>query len=406
MEALSDARRKLSTRATWCLGLLSIGLAVGLALGFAFYGRQVDLGVYLLGGSHVASSNLYSLTFERQLFTYPPFAAVLFAPLAELRPTAAQVIWDLLNVVALLWLIDVSLRTVRPQATTNEVRRWAALLVGPAMLLNPVLQTAYLGQINILLVALVITDLAYGWPYLPKGLLTGVAAAIKLTPLIFIPWLFLTRQYKAACWATGTFLACVGLGYVVAPTSSRLYWTKYVFDSKRAGGLLSIANQNLKSALMRIAHGQVSSELVVPLTFGIAVVGIAIAVWAYRTSSPMLGVLVCATTGLVISPVTWSHHLVWVVPAILWMALAPDGPRHALRWALLVAAFFWAGPIWWVPRADRGLHESVWEIVVGDSFLWAMLSYLLLTACQLARRRLHSGVVRPLGRRADLEMTG
>ena len=219
MEALSDARRKLSTRATWCLGLLSIGLAVGLALGFAFYGRQVDLGVYLLGGSHVASSNLYSLTFKRQLFTYPPFAAVLFAPLAELRPTAAQVIWDLLNVVALLWLIDVSLRTVRPQATTNEVRRWAALLVGPAMLLNPVLQTAYLGQINILLVALVITDLAYGWPYLPKGLLTGVAAAIKLTPLIFIPWLFLTRQYKAACWATGTFLACVGLGYVVAPTS-------------------------------------------------------------------------------------------------------------------------------------------------------------------------------------------
>ena len=61
----------------------------------------------------------------------------------------------------------------------------------------------------------------------------------------------------------------------------------------------------------------------------------------------------------------------------LWLALAPDGPRHALRWALLVAAFFWAGPIWWVPRADRGLHESVWEIVVGDSFLWAMLSYRL-----------------------------
>lgn len=405
MEVPPEAQRKLSTRATWCLGLLSIGLAVGLALGFAFYGRQVDLGVYLLGGSHVASSHLYSLSFERQLFTYPPFAAIIFAPLAELKPTAAQVLWDLANVVALLWLIYVSLRTVRPQATTTEIRRWTVLLVGPAMVLNPVLQTAYLGQINIFLVALVITDLAYGWPYLPKGFLTGVAAAIKLTPLIFIPWLFLTKQYKAACWASGTFLTCVGFGYVVSPISSRLYWTKYVFESQRYGGLLSIANQNLKSALMRIVHGQVSSEVIVPLTFGIAVVGVLLAVWAYRVSSPMLGVLVCATTGLVISPVTWSHHLVWVVPAILWMALAPDGPRHALGWALLAAAFFWAGPIWWVPKADRGLHETVWELVVGDSFLWAMFTYLLAITYQLARRRLQPAELHSVERRRDLEMS-
>jgi alpha-1,2-mannosyltransferase len=180
---------------------------------------------------------------------------------------------------------------------------------------------------------------------------------------------------------------CGGIGYVVSPESSRTFWTKDIFNSSRAGGLLSISNQNLKSALMRIAHGPVPLKILLPVTVAVGALGLALAVWAYRASSPLLGLIVCATTGLVVSPITWSHHLVWVVPAILWVALARDRPAHGRKLAAVMAVFFWAGPIWWVPKSDRGLHEKVWELVVGDSFLWVMLAFLVAVAVLLLQRR-------------------
>lgn len=381
------APRRLSPRASRALGVASVTFAVGLALGLALHGRQVDIDVYLLGGAHASSPRLYSFTFDRLLFTYPPFAATVFAPLAQLSRTPAQVVWGLANVVALLWLLHVSLRAVCPQAPPETIRRWARLLLAPAMLLDPVLLTSYLGQVNTVIVALVITDLAGSRTRLPKGLLSGIAAAIKLTPLIFLPFLFLTRQYRAGGVMLGTFTVCGGIGYIVSPSSSRLFWTKDVFETSRAGGLLSISDQNLASALMRIAHGPVPFAVLAPLSLGIALLGLGLAVWAARASSPFLGLLVCATTGLVVSPITWAHHLVWAVPAIAWLALAPDRPAHGRRWAVGLAVFFWAGPIWWVPRADRGLHEKLWALFVGDSFLWVMLACLLAVAGLLAHRR-------------------
>jgi alpha-1,2-mannosyltransferase len=372
------------------LSIVSVAFAVGLALAMARYGHQVDIDVYLMGGAHASSAQLYSLTYKRLLFTYPPFAAVVFVPLAQLSRATAQLVWGVANVAALVWLLFVSLRAARPDTAGATLARWSLLLVAPAMLLDPVLVTSYLGQVNLVIAALVVTDLGFDSKYLPKGLLTGIAAAIKLTPLIFIPWLFLTRQYRAAGWATGTFAVCGGIGYVVSPQSSWIFWTKDVFDSARAGGLLSISNQNLKSAAMRIAHGTVPLEILAPLILGVGLLGMMLAVWAYRASSPYLGLLACATTGLVISPITWSHHLVWIVPALCWLALAPDRPRYGRRWAVAAAVFFWAGPIWWVPSADRGLHEKVWELVVGDSFLWVMLASLLGVAGLLAYRRLRS----------------
>jgi alpha-1,2-mannosyltransferase len=364
----------------------SMVFAAGLVLGLALHGRQVDIDVYLMGGAHAGASDLYSLQFDNLYFTYPPFAAIIFAPLSHLARTPAQVVWGELNVLILIWLIAASIRASSPDPPLRKVLRWSLLLVAPALLLDPVLETAYLGQVNTLVAALVVADLAVGVPKLPRGILTGLAAAIKLTPLIFILYLVLTRQYRAACWAAGTFTLAGVIAAIVSPTASWLFWTKEMFDPSRAGGLLSISNQNLISAAMRIAHGPVPGSVLVPLLAAVLITGLALSVWAYRTSSQALGVLVCATTGLVVSPITWSHHLVWVVLAIAWLALAKDAPAHGRRWALVVAIFFWAGPIWWVPVADRGLHEHVWEIVVGDSFLWVMLAFLAGVAVLLVQR--------------------
>jgi hypothetical protein len=79
---------------------------------------------------------------------------------------------------------------------------------------------------------------------------------------------------------------------------------------------------------------------------------------------------------------------VWAAPAILWFALGADRPAGGWRWPTAIALFFWAGPIWWVPRHDqRGLHQKIWELIVGDAFFWAMLAFLLGIALLLGWRR-------------------
>ncbi len=287
----------------------------------------------------------------------------------------------------MFWLLYASIRATRPDLPKSRCRFWAAALVAPAILLDPALVNIYLGQLNVFVVALVVTDLGLTSRRLPRGVLTGIAAAIKLTPLIFVPYLLVTRQARAACWAVATFVSCGAVGFAVAPRASWLFWTRDAFIASRAGGLLSISDQNLKSAAMRIAHGPVAPGVLWSVTIVVGLGGLGLAAWANHASSPMLGILVCAVTGLIVSPITWSHHLVWAVPAIGWFALGTDAPARGRRWAVAIALFFWARPIWWVPRHDRGLHEKPWELIVGDSYLWAMLAFLLGVAVLLARRR-------------------
>lgn len=398
-----DTDGRLSRRARLILGGASLFFALGLAIALAVHGRQVDIDVYLMGGAHASSRDLYSLRLPGSglYFTYPPFAALLFVPLAQIPREGAQILWAFVDVAGLFWLLYASIRTLRPDLAGGRSGRWAVLLVTPAILLDPVLVNTYLGQLNVLIVALVVTDLGLGSGRIPRGVLTGIAAAVKLTPLIFIPFLLLTRQRRAACWALATFVACGAAGFVVTPHASWLFWTKDVFLPSRAGNLLFISDQNLKSAAMRIAHGPVPGSVLWAVTVGVGLFGLALSVWARRASSPMLGILVCATTGLIVSPITWSHHLVWAVPAILWFALGADRPAGGWRWPAAIAVFFWAGPIWWVPRHDqRGLHQKIWELILGDAFFWAMLAFLLGVALLLTwRRRLDrsglKGLVKP-----------
>lgn len=101
----------------------------------------------------------------------------------------------------------------------------------------------------------------------------------------------------------------------------------------------------------------------------------------------MLGVLVCATTCLVVSPVTWAHHMVWVVPAIVWLVLAEDRPRHGRAMAVGAAVLFWSAPIWWVPHARRlELHLNAWQLVAGNSFFLAAVLFMSGVAVHLTRR--------------------
>jgi alpha-1,2-mannosyltransferase len=409
-----SARLRLAARAfaaerdRWLTAGASFAATAGFVLFLAQRGYMVDIDVYLMGGRHLLDPRFYSLVLfghSGLLFTYPPFAALAFVPLAwGLTLVQAQEAWAAVNLAALAALMALSIRIVRPDLGRAPAWRLALALSVPAFFLNPVILTIGFGQVNLVLDLLILWDLVgprrIGSRTLPLGVATGIAAAIKLTPLIFVPYLILTRRARGASACVATFAACEAMAFAVAPHSSWVYWTKDVFDSRRAGYLLYVSDQNLSSVLQRFHHGPMPAVLLGLATVAVLVAGLALATWAYRSSSPLLGLLVCATTGLVISPITWTHHLVWVVPAIIWLAAAPDRPRHGRPIAVATAVLFWAAPIWWVPDTHyRELHENWWQLVAGNSFFLAMCAFLIGVAAMLGSRRLAS-------RRAGAELAG
>jgi alpha-1,2-mannosyltransferase len=322
-------------------------------------------------------------------FTYPPFAALLFVPFSWIPVRAGQLTWSLLNLAALLALAALSIRAARPQWSRGTACGVAALVLLPVLRLNPDALTVALGQVNIVIVLVVLADLTcvlrVGSRRLPRGIGVGVAAAVKLTPLIFIPFLLLTRQFRAAATALGTFLLCSLGTLAVAPHSSWLYWSAEIFDDRRSGNLRYISDQNLASALQRFSGGPVAPLLIGLVAVLVACGGLVLAAWAYRTSSPLLAISVCAATGLIISPVSWVHHYVWIIPLLAWLALDGDRPRGGRWWALGLAALFWAAPVWWVPDPQSGYGGPL-VLLAGNSYFLAMVTFLVLTAALLAHR--------------------
>jgi alpha-1,2-mannosyltransferase len=419
----------LTSRRGRVLGWVSVDLALGYALACAFR-HQVDFDVYRMGGAHLlgsAGSGLYQVRLPqvRLPFTYPPFAALVFFPFSHLSTRAGQLVWGVLSVAALAGLIMVCLgaaagawverdpgpgervgrvEPVRFVMGWRQIRSVALVALVPVVLLNPVFTTINLGQVNIFIVLLVLADLtrtlAWRGKTLPRGVLIGLAAAVKLTPLIFIPFLFLTRQFRAGLTALGTFVGLSLAALAVSPHASRLYWTKEVFDSRRAGNLLYVSDQNLRSAVQRMMHLVPPQSLLLVLTVVLGAAGLILATWAWRASSALLGVALCATTGLIVSPVSWSHHYVWVVPVLAWLTLGADRPRGGRWWALGVAILFWAAPIWWVPNVQRGYGGPV-ELLAANAFFLAAVAFLALSALLLwGRDRAGSGrtVRAPAGR--------
>jgi alpha-1,2-mannosyltransferase len=269
------------------------------------------------------------------------------------------------------------------------------VLLVPVVMLDPVRQTFLLGQVNIILALMVVADMTLDLP-LPRGVLVGLAAAIKVTPIILIPYLFLTRQGRAGMRATVTFCAAALLAAAVNFSTSWAYWTHYIRDPQRAGMLSWIGNQGVLGALERMLGHSVSTPTTIAIVLTVSAVGLAVAAAAYRRSSPLLGFLVVEAAESLASPVSWSHHFIWVVLLIAWLALAPDRPRYGEWLALGVAALFWAAPPWWAPHgpgiifAGRG-----WLIPLSDSYVLLFIGLVIGAGVRVFR----APVTRPAFRR-------
>jgi alpha-1,2-mannosyltransferase len=391
---LADRMRAISGIRSWRLPVVCAGIPLVVTFILAMVRRQVDLGTYLMGGAHAFKANLYQVLYPPTGlgFTYPPFAATLSAPLAHLPVRVDQVAVSWVNVGLLFGLLAVCLRAVAPTLERRVVVWWALVLVLPVGMLDPIRETVLLGQVNLLVVLLVVADMTLDLP-LPRGILVGLAAAIKITPIILIPYLFLTRQSKAGWRAIGVFVAAAAVGEAASPHASWRYWSHELWNPAHTGNVAWIGNQGIVGVVARAVRHQLSATSTFTLVVVVGGIGLAVASVAYRQWSPLLGLLVVEATESLASPVSWSHHFVWVVLLIAWLALGADRPTHGAWWAVGVASVFWAAPIWWVHHgsaltfAGRG-----WLIPVSDCFFLVLTAVVVATAIAVIRRSVSSSV--------------
>jgi len=291
-----------------------------------YYWTQIDTGVYRDGGIAVRNqpAMLYALDLgaAKLPFTYTPFAALLFAAGSGASFATWQVGLTVLTIGLLPVVAYLSLGLAgRPAGLARAAAAFAIAAVG--LWLEPVAMTLFFGQINLLLLALVVGDLALPDRIKGKGIGIGLAAGIKLTPLIFIPYLLFTRRVRAAAVSALTFAVTAGLGFALLPHASAVYWGGQI--TRPGSKPFHLDNQSLNGVILRLTHAGPDAHaywLVAAVVVGIA--GLATSILASRRGHELLGLVACAATGLLVSPVTWSHHYVYVVPALV---LAAYGPR-------------------------------------------------------------------------------
>lgn len=375
----------MDRRWAWVLVLVAAAAALG-----AVRGGLVDLTVYRYGGRAVLDGLAVYAADDPVTgypFTYPPFAAVVMVPLALVPGWVAAGAWTAMSVAALAGSVWVVLRALDRPAPGWLV---AAVAVG-ALALEPVWQNLTFGQVNLVLMLAVLVDLlrpGHRW----SGVPIGIAAGVKLTPLVFVALLLLIRRPRDAARAVAAFAGTVAIGFLVMPASATTYWTDGLLDAGRVGPPALAHNQSAYGALTRLLDDRP------PILLWVAVGGaaaLALVVLAARSwdRDPVLATCLAAAAMLVASPVSWSHHWVWAVPValVLW---------DRSRWAGLAwTAVFVARPILWPPWGDgRELAWSPWEHAVGNAYLLAVLA---LGAWAALRRSGSQSVRRPRFRTAS-----
>jgi alpha-1,2-mannosyltransferase len=167
-------------------------------------------------------------------------------------------------------------------------------------------------------VVLVLVDVLGRTPSRVRGVLVGLAAAVKLTPLIFVPYLWLTGQRRAAVTATATFFAAGAIGWAVLPGDSLRFWTRELWSVQRVGNIHNTGNQSINGALLRLGvDNPARSVLMLLLGGAVVVVAYIGARRLWNAGAPLAAAIVVGAAGLVFSPVSWGHHQVWLVLAVL-----------------------------------------------------------------------------------------
>lgn len=350
-------------------------LVLAAAVAGALVGGFPDLHVYRYGGLAVLDrSPVYASDdpVTGYPFTYPPFGAVLMVPLALLPGWLAAALWTGASAGCLAACVVVVRRTLG-QPTPGWL---VALAVVASLSLEPVWQNVVFGQINLVLMLVVLVDLVRPERRL-SGVLLGVTAGVKLTPLVFVVLLALVGHRGAAGRALLAFAGTVAVGLVAVPGAAA-YWVEGLLDPGRVGPPALAHNQSVSGALTRLLDGPPATLLWLAVAAPVSIaVLLAAAAW-WRRGDRVLGTCLAAIAMLLSSPISWSHHWVWAVPValVLW---------ERNRWAAAVwTVLFVTRPILWPPWGEGREYE--WRTVdhlLGNAYVLAALVLALWAAVVL-----------------------
>jgi alpha-1,2-mannosyltransferase len=346
----------------WLPWILVVALAMFRAFG-AFASPLMDLEVYRQAGTDVVAGVSPYIKREALPFTYPPFAALLATPLAVMPKLLGDVLMSMLGALAL----GVSVVVVGRRLRLPGASAWWVIPI--CLTLTPVWRTFGLGQVNLYLLAFIVMDALVvrgRW----RGFLIGVAAGIKLTPGIFMLYFLVTRQWRAAVVSGLGFLATVAVGALALPEDARRFWFVLLRDPNRVGGVAYEDNQSLGGALSRFLS--LTDTATVLLALVVIGLGLALAVRLHARGSEVPAIVTVGLTGLAASPVSWSHHWVWVIPAVLWLlANGRTGVAVACCAAMSVAPLELAT---WMPKPVFNVTFGWLYPAIGAVFIATMIA--------------------------------
>ncbi|WP_084637958.1 glycosyltransferase 87 family protein [Gordonia shandongensis] len=378
----SRARRLLIA----AIVLLAVTTTAGLLLN-VWHGF-LDLHVYRMGarvwldGDALYGRRLPSVDGTHLPFTYPPTAAILFAPLAMIPVAAADAVMFAATLAALGATLAMVLRRLYPTLPGSRIATISVAAVAVFSFIEPVRENLGFGQVNILLMVMIVFDVLYrgrGWP---RGLLIGIAVAVKLTPAGFLLYFALRRDWRALGTTIAAAAGAIGLTWLISPSDSSTYWFETLRETGRIGAPWFTSNQSIKGAVFRFGWNETLSTA---LWIGLSLVAVALAAyWMHRllaSGRHVAALLVNAGVVLLVSPVSWSHHWVWAAPALM-VGVSALAARRRSPWlaatVALAAVLFAVGPHWLMPaRDDLELTWSWWQHLIGDGYVWLTAAVLV-----------------------------
>ncbi len=347
---------------------------------------RIDIDVYRTGAQvFLDGGDLYGPMPELSQgahlpFTYPPIAAALFTVFAIMPLWVGSTLLTLASIACVAVVLRIVLRRIsdRPSAELWWLVT-GAMAIG--LWFGPVRETLAFGQVNAVLMALVVVDAILGRGKWWGGTLIGLAIAIKLTPAVFLVLLVLRKDWRATAMTGVSFVAYTGIGHLLMPADSAEYWTRTLVDTGRIGGLAYAANQSINAVLYRAGLEGSTRTLawfVVSLMVGLFIAWVAGRLLAF--GHQVAAVVAVGFAALFCSPVSWGHHWVWSLPlVVVLLTWAVRRDPRGTGWLWLAASgtvVFLVTPQWWFPNENNvELQWNALQQLVGSAYLlWSLIA--------------------------------
>jgi alpha-1,2-mannosyltransferase len=299
---------------------------------------------------------------------YPPFALIPITPLGWLPLRQAEQMWTIAGIVGAVLLAGLMVWLARrvagrtpalpgPSGAAASVAMAAALL----LISQPMLSQLANGQISLLVISLAFVDGCGLLPRRLQGSLVGIAGAIKLTPMIFVPYYLITGQRRQAATSTVSFFIATGIGFLLYPGDSFAFWT-HLGSTTRFGELARLDNRSILGTLSRWIADPTGA------TFSwyalVAVVGAMALLRArehFRRGEAVQATLVMGTASVALSPISWPHHQIWLALVALWLLWTPRVLDRVVGAGVLAVYSIGVNALYEPARDPVLLSFLVWE---------------------------------------------